>query len=82
MSFGEKRLGLWAISATDRGVGFGCGTIFEISSSGKETILHRFQGGTDGADPVAGLLELKGKLYGTTEEGGANGDGTVFSLAP
>jgi uncharacterized repeat protein (TIGR03803 family) len=67
---------------TDRGVGFGCGIIFEISSSGKETIPYRFQGGTDGAYPVAGLFNLKGTLYGTTEEGGANGDGTVFSLSP
>ncbi len=67
---------------TDRGVGFGCGIIFEISSSGKETILYRFQGGTDGAYPVSGLLHLKGTLYGTTEEGGANGEGTVFSLSP
>ena len=67
---------------TESGVGFGCGIIFKISSSGKETILHRFQGGTDGAYPVAGLLKLKGTLYGTTDAGGANSEGTVFSLSP
>jgi uncharacterized repeat protein (TIGR03803 family) len=66
----------------DSGVGIGCGTIFEISNSGKETIRYRFQGGADGAYPLAGLLNVKGTLYGTTDEGGANSEGTVFSLSP
>ncbi len=29
----------------------GCGTLFKIAPNGTETILHAFQGGTDGAFP-------------------------------
>ena len=35
----------------------------------------------DGANPFGGLiLGTDGKFYGTTFYGGANGDGTVFSI--
>jgi uncharacterized repeat protein (TIGR03803 family) len=60
-----------------------CGVVFRIAPDGTETVLHAFKGGsTDGEYPHAGLLFLKGKLYGTTELGGAHGRGTVFRLAP
>ena len=36
--------------------------------------------GSNGADPIAGLTLSGNTLYGTTYGGGANGDGTVFSL--
>jgi uncharacterized repeat protein (TIGR03803 family) len=42
--------------------------------------LHAFAGGTDGAYPTAGLLYHYGALFGTTELGGAGGQGTVFRL--
>lgn len=59
------------------------GTVFKITTSGKETVLYSFNGGkTDGASPQASLIVVNGKLYGTTEYGGASDDGTVFSLAP
>lgn len=46
-------------------------------------ILYTFQGGTDGAYPYSDLtLDAAGNLYGTTAEGGQNGCGTVFRLAP
>jgi uncharacterized repeat protein (TIGR03803 family) len=68
---------------TENGGATGAGTIFEINAAGKEKILYNFRGGqTDGANPQAGLIELKGKLYGTTYGGGANGNGTVFELTP
>jgi uncharacterized repeat protein (TIGR03803 family) len=36
----------------------------------------------DGIEPQAGLTNVAGTLYGTTEFGGTgSGDGTVFSLA-
>lgn len=59
------------------------GTVFEIQSGGRFTTLYSFTGGNDGANPVGGLERDKsGTLYGTAENGGANGVGTVFSLAP
>jgi uncharacterized repeat protein (TIGR03803 family) len=59
----------------------GDGTVFAITKSGKETVLHSFKGGSDGSAPE-GLVQLDGALYGTTDSGGAYGDGTVFSLKP
>jgi uncharacterized repeat protein (TIGR03803 family) len=42
--------------------------------------LHSFDG-TDGSNPVAGLVQAtNGNLYGTTQQGGANGAGTVFKI--
>jgi uncharacterized repeat protein (TIGR03803 family) len=66
--------------------GAGCGTVFELSRSGEtwtESVLHRFTGGSDGANPVAGLiLDAAGNLYGATPYGGPVDNGTVFELSP
>jgi uncharacterized repeat protein (TIGR03803 family) len=60
----------------------GGGTVFSISlATGKERILHSFGLAPDGANPLAGLVNVQGKLYGTTQAGGATGAGTVFSLS-
>src|ERR1700759_1203794 len=44
------------------------------------TVLHNFAGGTtDGDDPTANVMfDDDGNIYGTTEFGGAHGDGTIF----
>ncbi|HWA90053.1 MAG TPA: choice-of-anchor tandem repeat GloVer-containing protein [Rhizomicrobium sp.] len=65
----------------------GCGTVFKIGPDGKQTTLHRFQAGTDGATPRAGvILGGDGNIYGTTYSGGSDnctgGCGTVFKLTP
>lgn len=65
----------------------GCGTIFSITTTGGERVLHSFSGGSDGRFPLAGLTYLSGKLYGTTASGGSGcgskgGCGTVFALTP
>ncbi len=60
--------------------GSGCGTVFSITMTGTEKVLYSFAGGSDGANPAAGLINVKGTLYGTTFTGGANGWGTVFSV--
>ena len=66
----------------------GCGTVFSVNpATGAERILHTFQGGSDGNSPEAGLINVGGKLYGTTQEGGTSsnctaGCGTVFSFNP
>lgn len=69
--------------------GNGCGTVFELDTSGKETVLHRFTGKRDGMDPVADLtVDSSGNLYGTTEYGGDRkcnnglGCGVAFMLKP
>jgi uncharacterized repeat protein (TIGR03803 family) len=69
---------------------FGCGTVFSVTPSGGETVLHAFTGGTDGANPNAALIDLNGTLYGVTTIGGSGGHspcgkpgcGTVFSITP
>lgn len=58
------------------------GTVFKIDpSTGAETVVHAFSG-SDGAHPYASLyIDAKGKVYGTTLQGGAHNLGAVFSLA-
>jgi uncharacterized repeat protein (TIGR03803 family) len=68
--------------------GYGCGTVFSIDpSTGAENVLYSFcaeENCADGANPYAGLIDVKGTLYGTTFEGGAgfqsNEFGTAFAL--
>jgi uncharacterized repeat protein (TIGR03803 family) len=49
----------------------GCGVVFKLDTAGKETVLHNFTGGADGAFPYAGLMMDKaGNLYGTASQGG------------
>jgi uncharacterized repeat protein (TIGR03803 family) len=57
------------------------GTVFSIDmTSGTVAVLHSFGSGSDGANPRAGLINVDGTFYGTTEFGGAHGLGTVFEL--
>ena len=64
----------------------GQGTVFELSPSGAETVLHSFcarTGCSDGSHPRADLvMDTAGNLYGTTYSGGTNSVGTVFKLSP
>ncbi len=57
----------------------GCGTIFELTTKGKEHVLYRFSNSGDGAYPN-GLIAVNGVLYGTTEGGGSKNSGTFFSV--
>jgi uncharacterized repeat protein (TIGR03803 family) len=74
----------------------GTGTVFRITSSGSLTTLHAFSADTnpaaktnmlsfvinhDGARPTAGLIQgSDGDFYGTMEEGGSAGHGTIFKI--
>jgi uncharacterized protein YceK len=77
----------------------GYGAVFQLApplpgqTNWKETVLYRFQGGSDGTNPSATLaLDNSGALYGTTFSGGTGGCtdlfgyvvgcGTVFKLTP
>jgi uncharacterized repeat protein (TIGR03803 family) len=58
-----------------------CGTVFSVTTAGKERVLHTFRGGSDGQFPEARLINVKGTLYGTTASGGGKeGRGTVYSI--
>jgi uncharacterized repeat protein (TIGR03803 family) len=61
----------------------GCGTVFELTPSGKLTILWNFTGGDDGKFPYSGPIEgTDGNFYGTTYQGGTNTVGTIYQLTP
>jgi uncharacterized repeat protein (TIGR03803 family) len=67
------------------------GTVFELSKTGKITILYTFSldCGSDGCDPAEGvILDAAGNIYGTTQEGGdpdcgwhGSGCGVVFEIS-
>jgi uncharacterized repeat protein (TIGR03803 family) len=72
----------------------GCGVVFKLDASGKETVLHTFTGDADGYSPFGNLLlDAEGNLYGTavagadtsgtcSNVGGFRGCGTVYMLDP
>jgi uncharacterized repeat protein (TIGR03803 family) len=69
---------------TVRGGSKNLGTIFSLTPGGVETVMHVFRYGghedLDGALPC-GLVEMRGFLYGTTQQGGANNGGTIFRIS-
>jgi uncharacterized repeat protein (TIGR03803 family) len=59
----------------------GYGTVFKIGTNGALTSLYSFTSGSDGANPVAELVQGNdGNFYGTTLGGGTNGAGTLFKI--
>jgi uncharacterized repeat protein (TIGR03803 family) len=71
----------------------GCGTVFKLDPTGKETVLYAFNGRADGYKPEASLIrDAAGNFYGTTWWGGdlhscpltlgSLGCGVVFKLDP
>jgi uncharacterized repeat protein (TIGR03803 family) len=72
-------------SCTGGGYSTGCGTVFQITPSGKLTTIFLFDG-TNGSQPFAGLIQAaNGDFYGSTTEGGtgnncAQGCGTIFTV--
>lgn len=64
----------------------GCGTVFALAKNAagvwNEKVLHNFKSTNDGCFPLGGLLaDNDGNLYGTTQTGGSDGEGTVFELS-
>jgi uncharacterized repeat protein (TIGR03803 family) len=67
----------------DSGSPKGEGTVFSVSTGGHQVMLHEFEGPPkDGEDPEGALINVAGRLYGTTYGGGPSERGTVFSIAP
>ena len=65
---------------------YGYGAVFQLSPSGSgwtEHTVHGFTGGSDGGQPMGGLiLDFSGNLYGETFGGGSGGGGTMFEISP
>ena len=59
------------------------GTVFQLTLGGTHTVIYSFQGGGDGAQPAAGLVQGNdGNFYGTTLGDGTSNFGTVFQVTP
>ncbi len=69
------------------GGAFGAGTVYKLTSSGEETVLHTFTGGADGGGgtygggPAGLIIDAAGNLYGTTGLGGSGSSGVVFEIS-
>jgi uncharacterized repeat protein (TIGR03803 family) len=69
---------------------YGCGLVFKLDRSGNETVLYRFSGVPDGANPYPFLtMDKSGNIYGAAQWGGTspnpevclgNGCGVVYKL--
>ena len=71
------------------GGAYDAGAVFELDTTGKESVLYSFAGGTDGSGPLSELTaDASGNLYGLTTGGGnlgcgaGAGCGVVFELSP
>jgi uncharacterized repeat protein (TIGR03803 family) len=57
--------------------------VIPAGGSGSENEVYNFAGGSDPKTPYAGLIfDKAGNLYGTSELGGTNNQGTVFEMTP
>lgn len=71
---------------TQTGGASGDGTVFEIVNTptgyaSVPTTLASFNGSNGNSPSSELIMDAAGNLYGTTQTGGANGDGTVFEIA-
>jgi uncharacterized repeat protein (TIGR03803 family) len=57
------------------------GTVYSLTENGEFELLHAFDGSTNGQFPYSGVLaHSDGNLYGTTINGGNNGDGIIYRI--
>lgn len=62
---------------------YSAGTVYKLTpaaGSWTYTQLYEFTGGTDGLYSFSNLVLLNSHLYGTTNQGGANGLGVIFDI--
>jgi uncharacterized repeat protein (TIGR03803 family) len=65
------------------GGAFDRGTVFRTTASGVVTVLHSFDGTTEGRSPQAVLVQANdGNFYGVTSSGGPFDGGTIFRMTP
>ncbi len=83
--YGQLTLGLDGnLYGTTYGAGAnGFGTVFVVTPSGSSyTDLVQFDGTTNGKFPFGGLTRVGADFYGTTQNGGTFGFGTLFRFTP
>jgi uncharacterized repeat protein (TIGR03803 family) len=79
----SAKTGLLYGATSDGGEGDGSGVIFEMDTSGNETVLHNFGGSVEGSVANLGvILDSSGNIYGTTLSGGYGERGVIFRLIP
>lgn len=65
---------------------YSAGTVYELTLTGgvwTYNLLYDFTGASDGQFAFSNLVaDKEGNLYGTTNEGGADGGGTVWKVTP
>jgi len=73
--------------ATTAGGSHNAGVVYKLTPAGpglwNETVIYNFLGSPDAATPwAAPVFDAAGHLYGITANGGANGKGAIYGLAP
>ncbi len=67
---------------TSQGGLTGNGTIFKLSPSGAETVIHSFTNGIDGSFPLVSLVQARdGNLYSTMYSGGPIAAGSLYKIS-
>jgi uncharacterized repeat protein (TIGR03803 family) len=72
---------------TYEGGEFVCGVLFKLvphkNGAWSEQTVYSFGNGADGCDPVGNIVfDAAGNLFGTTQFGGLNQEGTVWEIKP
>jgi uncharacterized repeat protein (TIGR03803 family) len=82
MLFGTTQGGGILNSHCIPGLEIGCGTVFQVSTAGAESVLYEFTGYSDGNTPSGNVArDSEGNLYGTSQpQPTPVGYGTIFEL--
>ncbi len=84
-AFGSLAMHDGALFGSTEGGGY-FGTAFEVGpckNTCPERVVHGFGHGTDGQEPIGGVVfDQAGNLFGTTLLGGVYGNGTVYQIKP
>jgi len=65
------------------GTNYDHGVVFKITTTGRFTVLHIFEGGADGEAAQAALVQATdGNFYGVTVGGGQSNMGTIYKITP
>ena len=68
------------IPASQGGTSF-CGTIVQMTTAGVINNTYDFPCGSGGAFPIGPLVQASnGNFYSTTQDGGTNGEGTIYQV--